>query len=356
MSSIEAPFASLAFIATSRQRMSKPQTSNLSEALGLAFNDQKYSDLLIRCNGSTFHVHKVVVCSQSKFFRLACDVEMQEKQSGVIDLEELDETAVKAVLMSFYGKTYDIPGQSEQAFNDDYEELLRKPLGQTNQITPARYNQFSESFYERLMFHIKVNAVAVQLNASAVVLQSALRAAWDFLRSCPCPSREGMTKAVKLAWETIPEDLPDFPEARVMQDVLVEFARYFVGRDYQHKSSGRPVMRRLMMKQGSFRSRFAVNQCSAPLFYQRNLWTCPKGDLECSAELNDPKRLERFDELLETTPENELFKCPRHKLNTWPNQARGSNDTFWQKYRRQVGNGFNLDEDFGLNWEQEIQL
>lgn len=33
----------------------------------------KYSDLVVRCEGRDFKVHKVIVCGQSEFFSTICD-------------------------------------------------------------------------------------------------------------------------------------------------------------------------------------------------------------------------------------------------------------------------------------------
>jgi len=40
-----------------------------------SFSSSKYSDLVIRCEGQDFKVHKVVVCGQSDYFASICDGE-----------------------------------------------------------------------------------------------------------------------------------------------------------------------------------------------------------------------------------------------------------------------------------------
>ncbi|KAI9784671.1 MAG: hypothetical protein M1816_000787 [Peltula sp. TS41687] len=67
----------------------------------------KYSDLVIRCKGQDFNVHKVVLCGQSKFFSKACDGEWKEGAEGVIDLKDDDVQVVEAMLQFLYATDYD---------------------------------------------------------------------------------------------------------------------------------------------------------------------------------------------------------------------------------------------------------
>ena len=37
------------------------------------FNDPKYSDLTIVCQDRKFHTHRVILCTQTQFFKAACN-------------------------------------------------------------------------------------------------------------------------------------------------------------------------------------------------------------------------------------------------------------------------------------------
>ena len=46
---------------------------SLSASFGAFLDNELYSDLILRSSdGTTFRVHKVIVCTQSKFFGKAC--------------------------------------------------------------------------------------------------------------------------------------------------------------------------------------------------------------------------------------------------------------------------------------------
>lgn len=53
------------------------------------FESSKYSDLVIRCEGQEFKVHKIVVCGQSKYFSVMCDgdwkVRLEDIKSPYLD-------------------------------------------------------------------------------------------------------------------------------------------------------------------------------------------------------------------------------------------------------------------------------
>ncbi|KAK0645277.1 hypothetical protein DIS24_g8033 [Lasiodiplodia hormozganensis] len=75
----------------------------------------EYSDLLIRCNNGDEHrVHRVILCSQSEFFRRACNPKtgFKEALSGVIELRHDDPATVRAMLEFCYTFTYTCPTSS----------------------------------------------------------------------------------------------------------------------------------------------------------------------------------------------------------------------------------------------------
>ncbi|EKG09370.1 BTB/POZ-like protein [Macrophomina phaseolina MS6] len=69
----------------------------------------EYSDFVIRCNNGDEHkVHRVVLCSQSEFFRRACNPRtgFKEALSGVIELHHDEPDTVRAMLEFCYTFAY----------------------------------------------------------------------------------------------------------------------------------------------------------------------------------------------------------------------------------------------------------
>lgn len=91
------------------------------------FSSGDYSDLTITSHGQTFTVHKVIICHQSAFFRNACKKNAfkvchhlqqykvdtsdfsKEGETGLIDLPDDDDTAVKAMIEFMYASDYTTP-------------------------------------------------------------------------------------------------------------------------------------------------------------------------------------------------------------------------------------------------------
>ena len=105
------------------------------------FKSEEFSDLTVTCGPCHFKVHKVIVCSQSQYFRTACQAgrfkvrsilcslswrdasltAIQEGSTGVIELKAVDETSsaddacdepelVKLMMKYFYHCDYDAKG------------------------------------------------------------------------------------------------------------------------------------------------------------------------------------------------------------------------------------------------------
>ncbi|KAI9726485.1 MAG: hypothetical protein M1828_001307 [Chrysothrix sp. TS-e1954] len=79
------------------------------------FNNPTYSDVVVSCDGSTFYVHKVVLCSQSPVFDAMMKQDMLEKALAKIEIEDQKPEVVKAFLEFLYSRTYTCPsdGQSK---------------------------------------------------------------------------------------------------------------------------------------------------------------------------------------------------------------------------------------------------
>ncbi|KAF4556012.1 Hypothetical protein D9617_2g059790 [Elsinoe fawcettii] len=93
----------------------KPLEKGLLSSIRSLYGDTRYSDLVIVCGSKIFHVHKAVICTQSKFAEAACKEHYKEGEDSKIPLpkcETLDEfqdgeleDAVRGMIEFCYGKT-----------------------------------------------------------------------------------------------------------------------------------------------------------------------------------------------------------------------------------------------------------
>ncbi|KAK4910935.1 hypothetical protein LTR49_020461 [Elasticomyces elasticus] len=83
------------------------QMQRLSDIATLMDN-KKYSDLTISCHGHNFKVHKAIMCSASSVIAAACDNDMKEKETGVIEHDEYDTDTVERMIAYVYTQTYDV--------------------------------------------------------------------------------------------------------------------------------------------------------------------------------------------------------------------------------------------------------
>ncbi|KAH9904371.1 hypothetical protein F4778DRAFT_780340 [Xylariomycetidae sp. FL2044] len=74
------------------------------------FLSEEYSDIKITCQGEQFHAHRAIICSQSPFFRKACNIGFEETKSGIIDLPEDDPYILEKFLCFLYTGNYEDEG------------------------------------------------------------------------------------------------------------------------------------------------------------------------------------------------------------------------------------------------------
>ncbi|KAI6231258.1 Speckle-type POZ protein-like isoform X1 [Aphelenchoides besseyi] len=82
---------------------------NLMPAIVSAFNDEETADAKVKVGNSTFHVHKLVICTQSDVFRSMFKHEFSEKKSNCVHIQKADKKVVEAMLRYLYsGKVENI--------------------------------------------------------------------------------------------------------------------------------------------------------------------------------------------------------------------------------------------------------
>jgi len=69
----------------------------LTAGLGPLLSSGKYSDLTVHCEDNAWKVHKMVMCTHSKFFVKACDGKFMEAKSGEIILAGDEPLVVEAM-------------------------------------------------------------------------------------------------------------------------------------------------------------------------------------------------------------------------------------------------------------------
>ncbi|KAJ5614114.1 hypothetical protein N7528_007768 [Penicillium herquei] len=77
------------------------------KTFGDFFLREEYSDMKIICGDRTFPAHRIVVCTNSKWFKNACESGFQDS-SGVIRLQDMDPLIFQRVLEFLYKKEYSI--------------------------------------------------------------------------------------------------------------------------------------------------------------------------------------------------------------------------------------------------------
>ncbi|KAL2062702.1 hypothetical protein VTL71DRAFT_5774 [Oculimacula yallundae] len=78
----------------------------MASITALMFATDKYSDLLIKCKGKEFKVHRIVVCLQSKPLAAAVDGKFKEAITGEIDLDGNEPGIVQYMLQFMYTQDY----------------------------------------------------------------------------------------------------------------------------------------------------------------------------------------------------------------------------------------------------------
>ncbi|KAE8446178.1 hypothetical protein EG329_012403 [Mollisiaceae sp. DMI_Dod_QoI] len=136
-----------------------PPEAHMASALSSLFDSGKYSDLLIKCRGQKWKVHRAVVGMQSRPIAAALDGGFIEASTGEFDLEDDDPHIVQLMLEYFYKGSLDIEvlaedtsptTQSNETSHSDTQynlyqsrqqyQLGLQPLALAGGIAPAWHN------------------------------------------------------------------------------------------------------------------------------------------------------------------------------------------------------------------------
>ncbi|RPA84990.1 hypothetical protein BJ508DRAFT_412403 [Ascobolus immersus RN42] len=142
----------------------KPAESLHAASLRL-LQTRAYSDIVLKCEDETFHLHRSIVCPQSDFFSGCMDSGMKESTDGVVTLQEDAVDDVAKMVMFFYTGWYDEastgtgitdPGDSEEQ-KDMREKVLDLKL-------EAVYREYQEDAEPRKRTDDEIHADPLCVN------------------------------------------------------------------------------------------------------------------------------------------------------------------------------------------------
>ncbi|KAF7188210.1 hypothetical protein HII31_10495 [Pseudocercospora fuligena] len=71
------------------------------------YGDKRFSDFTVICHGKEYHVHRVLVSTQSKWFEACCTAPFKEAADRSVTLHEDDPVAIEKMFQYFYQGEYD---------------------------------------------------------------------------------------------------------------------------------------------------------------------------------------------------------------------------------------------------------
>ncbi|PYH86718.1 hypothetical protein BO82DRAFT_397299 [Aspergillus uvarum CBS 121591] len=183
----------------------------LSNALFLQAKAGKYSDFALECDGTTFPVHKMVVCTQVKAFAAASKGGFKEASSGVYRIDAFQSSTVGYMVEYLYTGDY----TTEYDCKDDTEESPSKGK------TTSHPSPSTPILSEALIAHIQVAEIAEYYQVSR--LKTLVEKKVDQTLQMPW-SPAGFAKVVELAYKV--------PNAESLRDkiagVLVQYLDDFL--------------------------------------------------------------------------------------------------------------------------------
>ncbi|KAF4541513.1 BTB/POZ domain containing protein [Lasiodiplodia theobromae] len=171
-----------------------------------------YADLTIRCNnGSEHKVHKVVVCSQSRFFHNACkpDSPFKEAQTGVIELAEDDPKTVKAMITFMYEEKYEYhPDQDDDYAPEDYDYDSQSETEEED----------DDIITQDIMFHLHCFLLADKYEVSLMMLHAALKVR-DKMQMYKYHLNPDFPRVVRFIYE---KTTPSINSGRRLRDIILK--------------------------------------------------------------------------------------------------------------------------------------
>lgn len=79
----------------------------ISAMWGRYLESGEYSDFLVTCANREFHVHRLVICPRSSYFRLVCKESFKEGITQKLDLVDEDPDVFQSVLTFLYTGIYE---------------------------------------------------------------------------------------------------------------------------------------------------------------------------------------------------------------------------------------------------------
>ncbi|KAK7569169.1 BTB/POZ protein [Phyllosticta citricarpa] len=104
----------------------EPKDESATRPFSRLLESGDFSDLKIHCEDAMWKVHKAIICSQSEFFRAACNPRhgFKEATSGAIELHEVNRYIIQAVIDFLYTGAYEIPNEACDVLLDFNETMF----------------------------------------------------------------------------------------------------------------------------------------------------------------------------------------------------------------------------------------